>query len=109
MALLSKISEVQAGLMKSYLKRRDIEESEEDIPYLSDRLKDYKQSVLDESSHFTVLKHQCGYANELVCQEAERYFCRLSKKMTQVISDVCYAKLSKLTQSVNVCTELVIS
>lgn len=63
MALLSKISEVQQNLMKSYLKRRDAEEPQENIPYLSDRLKDYKASMLDESSNFTVLKHQCGYAN----------------------------------------------
>lgn len=63
MALLSKISEVQQNLMKSYLKRRDAEEPQENIPYLSDRLKDYKGSMLDESSNFTVLKHQCGYAN----------------------------------------------
>lgn len=95
--------------MKAYLKRRENEEAQENISYLSERLKEFKGNVLEESSNFTVLKHQCGFINEVACSENHRYFERLSKKITNVVSDVCYARLAKLTQSVNVCTELVIS
>lgn len=49
--------------MKSYLRRKDEQQQKDSIPYLSDRIKDEKEKVLEESSNFTVLKHQCGYLN----------------------------------------------
>ena len=63
---------------------------------------------MEESKHFTVLKYQCGYMNEVATMEAERYFNRLSKKFDRVVSDVCYTKLGMLSQSINVYTEMVI-
>lgn len=56
---------IQESLTRAYLKRKEVEKSQDNIEYLSDRLKDYKDSILQESGHITVLKHQCGYTSEL--------------------------------------------
>ena len=65
--------------------------------------------MLDESRNITVLKYQCGYANQLLPKETERYFERLSQKVTHMVSNVCYGKLGNLSKSTAVFTELVIS
>lgn len=101
--------DTQSQLIKAYLSRRGQENSQDNLEYLSERLKDYKDGVLTESSHITVLKYQCGYINYLLPKEAERYFDRLSKKTSVMVSDICYGKLKNLSKSTNVYTQLVIS
>jgi hypothetical protein len=107
MNLLNNIMNIQESLTKAYLKRKEVEKNQDNIEYLSDRLKDYKQNILQESGHITVLKHQCGYTNELGVSESYRYFDRLSQKVINLVSEVCKGKLGRMSQSINTITELV--
>jgi hypothetical protein len=109
MGMLNGLIDTQAALTRAFLRRKDAEGNQEVSEYLSERLKDFKEDVLVESKHFTVLKYQCGYINHLLPRETERYFERLSQKTSKMISDVCYGKLGNLSKSTNVYTELVIS
>ena len=77
---------VQDLLTRAYLKRKDLEKAEDNIEYLSDRLKDFKDSILEESANITVLKYQSGYTSELAVSEGHRYFDKLSQKMVNLIS-----------------------
>ena len=86
MNLLSNIMSVQDLLTRAYLKRKDLEKAEDNIEYLSDRLKDFKDSILEESANITVLKYQSGYTSELAVSEGYRYFDKLSQKMVNLIS-----------------------
>lgn len=72
-------------------------------------MKDSKENIIEESKCMTVLKYQCGYANSLLPKETERYFQRLSEKLSFMVSEVCYGKLRNLSKSTGVYTELVIS
>lgn len=38
--------QIQETLTRAYLKRKDVEKSQDNIEYLSDRLKDYKVDIL---------------------------------------------------------------
>ena len=86
MNLLSNIMSVQDLLTRAYLKQKDLEKAEDNIEYLSDRLKDFKDSILEESANITVLKYQSGYTSELAVSEGYRYFDKLSQKMVNLIS-----------------------
>ena len=102
MNTLNSLIDIQSTLTKSYLKRRENEKGNDSIEYLSERLKESKVSVIEESKCMTVLKYQCGYANSLLPRETERYFERLSEKLSLMVSEGCYGKLRNLSKSAGV-------
>lgn len=107
MGMFDPVLATRNELTRSYLKRKESERSSDNIEFLSERLKDSKVGVLEESSSITVLKYQCGYINSLLAEEGLRYFTLLSSKMEKMISDVCYSKLEYLAKTLNTFTALV--
>lgn len=67
---LNELINTQSHLTRAYINRKNQENSQDNIEYLSERLKDFKIGILTESSNLTVLKYQCGYINYLLPKEA---------------------------------------
>lgn len=66
MSTLDYVASIRNDLTKCYVKSRENEKSNDNLDYLSERLKDFKSSIIDESKNITVLKYQCGYINNLM-------------------------------------------
>jgi hypothetical protein len=59
--------DIQQSFFKSYLKRSVVEKAEENMPYTSDKIKQFKVSVLQESKNILVLKYQTAYLSNQTC------------------------------------------
>lgn len=54
------------------------------MPYTSDKIKNSKISISEESKNILVLKYQAGYFSNQVCTEAKRIFETLSRKYKEL-------------------------
>lgn len=81
MNTLDVVAIIRNELTRSYLKRRDNEKANDNIEYRSQRLKEFKMTIIDESKNITVLKYQCGYINYLMMNEGHHYFKLLGSKI----------------------------
>jgi hypothetical protein len=104
MAQLTPLLEVQKTLLRGWLRNAD---RNEQVEYLSERLRDYKVEVLVESKHPVVLRYQCGYASWALAEEGQRYFEGLGKKLSSLVGAVSYAKLQQAGTALDAYTALV--
>ena len=68
---------------------------------MSEKLKYYKNGVLEESKNMFVFKYQVGFINNQVCTESERVLELMGKKITKKWRYVSKKCLDRLTQSTN--------
>ena len=68
MAELNELINIQQLFFKTYLKRSAYEKIDDNMPYTSDKIKNYKLGVLQESKNMLVLKYQTGYLSNQLCE-----------------------------------------
>ena len=71
---LNSLIDIDNKLSKSYDKRIELEKVGHNDTYNSEKAKDGKRGVIDESRNIIVLKYQTGYFNKQVCKEGQRVF-----------------------------------
>jgi hypothetical protein len=81
MNTLDAVSAIRSDFTRSYLKCRENEKQTDNLEYMSERLKEFKTGITEESKNPTVLKYQCGYINNLMMTEAHHYYTLLADKV----------------------------